>query len=118
MRVRCNGVCHTLTRSRDTKYLFFFQAEDGIRDYKVTGVQTCALPIYNNPKGPKQRALQNDKQSAAEVLEFDFDARDERCKDDDERAGGEHPQPEIDRPARFLAHLSRNHWERIHWRLD
>src|SRR5256885_1110439 len=23
----------------------FFQAEDGIRDYKVTGVQTCALPI-------------------------------------------------------------------------
>src|SRR5256885_9734102 len=27
--------------------LFFFQAEDGIRDYKVTGVQTCALPICN-----------------------------------------------------------------------
>src|SRR5256885_12862806 len=26
---------------------FFFQAEDGIRDYKVTGVQTCALPIYS-----------------------------------------------------------------------
>src|SRR5256885_10831390 len=25
--------------------LFCFQAEDGIRDYKVTGVQTCALPI-------------------------------------------------------------------------
>src|SRR5688500_19117001 len=25
---------------------FFFQAEDGIRNYKVTGVQTCALPIY------------------------------------------------------------------------
>src|ERR1022692_3898354 len=24
---------------------FFFEAEDGIRDYKVTGVQTCALPI-------------------------------------------------------------------------
>src|SRR5215467_13337895 len=27
-------------------YVFFFQAEDGIRDYKVTGVQTCALPIF------------------------------------------------------------------------
>src|SRR2546426_10411667 len=27
-------------------FVFFFQAEDGIRDYKVTGVQTCALPIY------------------------------------------------------------------------
>src|SRR5256884_6358040 len=25
---------------------FFFQAEDGIRDVAVTGVQTCALPIY------------------------------------------------------------------------
>src|SRR5256885_11928086 len=27
---------------------FFFQAEDGIRDYKVTGVQTCALPIFED----------------------------------------------------------------------
>src|SRR5256885_9253284 len=27
--------------------VFFFQAEDGIRDYKVTGVQTCALPIWD-----------------------------------------------------------------------
>src|SRR5688500_19360743 len=29
---------------------FFFQAEDGIRDYKVTGVQTCALPIFRSWK--------------------------------------------------------------------
>src|SRR5256885_7920513 len=29
---------------------FFFQAEDGIRDYKVTGVQTCALPISPRPR--------------------------------------------------------------------
>src|SRR3712207_1240609 len=28
--------------------LFFFQAEDGIRDIGVTGVQTCALPIFTN----------------------------------------------------------------------
>src|SRR5262249_56504853 len=27
--------------------LFFFQAEDGIRDWSVTGVQTCALPIFS-----------------------------------------------------------------------
>ena len=27
-------------------FRFFFQAEDGIRDSPVTGVQTCALPIY------------------------------------------------------------------------
>src|SRR5438132_2538015 len=29
-------------------YIFFFQAEDGIRDHCVTGVQTCALPIYSS----------------------------------------------------------------------
>src|SRR5260370_22149713 len=28
-------------------FFFFFQAEDGIRDSSVTGVQTCALPIYS-----------------------------------------------------------------------
>src|SRR5947207_9681858 len=27
-------------------FVFFFQAEDGIRDHCVTGVQTCALPIF------------------------------------------------------------------------
>src|SRR6266704_2777621 len=32
-------------------YLFFFQAEDGIRDRNVTGVQTCALPIFAQPGG-------------------------------------------------------------------
>src|SRR5690606_40998953 len=32
-------------------FCFFFQAEDGIRDFHVTGVQTCALPIYvEDPK--------------------------------------------------------------------
>src|SRR5690606_40929690 len=29
------------------RLIFFFQAEDGIRDFHVTGVQTCALPIYS-----------------------------------------------------------------------
>src|SRR5699024_220089 len=40
-------------------YFFFFQAEDGIRDRNVTGVQTCALPIsfYH------YQARQNDKRS-------------------------------------------------------
>ena len=34
-------------------FFFFFQAEDGIRGVAVTGVQTCALPIWdaNNKKG-------------------------------------------------------------------
>src|SRR5690349_23382314 len=37
---------------------FFFQAEDGIRDLYVTGVQTCALPISPNPNpsnAPRRR---------------------------------------------------------------
>src|SRR2546422_1581182 len=32
-------------------FFFFFQAEDGIRDVAVTGVQTCALPIYRRQQG-------------------------------------------------------------------
>src|SRR2546430_5957315 len=31
---------------RAEAFVFFFQAEDGIRDLTVTGVQTCALPIF------------------------------------------------------------------------
>src|SRR2546429_5050639 len=34
---------------------FFFQAEDGIRDVAVTGVQTCALPIYLAARGLVER---------------------------------------------------------------
>src|SRR5256885_3737611 len=34
-------------------FFFFFQAEDGIRDYKVTGVQTCALPICRCPRSSR-----------------------------------------------------------------
>src|SRR5207253_5906955 len=37
-------------------FFFFFQAEDGIRDGHVTGVQTCALPIYcESPIGSTER---------------------------------------------------------------
>src|SRR2546430_10331864 len=35
----------TINLSRIDSLFFFFQAEDGIRDLTVTGVQTCALPI-------------------------------------------------------------------------
>src|SRR5260364_133266 len=35
-------------------FFFFFQAEDGIRDDLVTGVQTCALPILELPNASKQ----------------------------------------------------------------
>src|SRR5256885_7950548 len=40
-----SGVLEMLSSSHSRFFFFFFQAEDGIRDYKVTGVQTCALPI-------------------------------------------------------------------------
>src|SRR2546430_8874633 len=36
----------------DVSVFFFFQAEDGIRDLTVTGVQTCALPILLHPMMP------------------------------------------------------------------
>ena len=39
---------------------FFFQAEDGIRDYDVTGVQTCALPILSLSLLPLIAAAQED----------------------------------------------------------
>src|SRR5687767_15200247 len=42
MSPRCDYHRYLLLRS----YFFFFQAEDGIRDKLVTGVQTCALPIF------------------------------------------------------------------------
>src|SRR5256886_7615094 len=41
-------------------FFFFFQAEDGIRDLTVTGVQTCALPISRRPtcrSGPRRLPL-------------------------------------------------------------
>src|SRR5256885_1377775 len=40
----------------------FVQAEDGIRDYKVTGVQTCALPIYVQPLTRHRRHLSQIKE--------------------------------------------------------
>src|SRR2546421_5305438 len=39
--------CVLSSLSHNTTCFFFFQAEDGIRDLIVTGVQTCALPIFD-----------------------------------------------------------------------
>src|SRR2546426_7851762 len=54
----------SVRRGVSTFFFFFFQAEDGIRDYKVTGVQTCALPICGDP-GPQQAAGLADEGGAA-----------------------------------------------------
>src|SRR2546430_12355208 len=45
--VRSGQLVEVLSSRRGlrVRYFFFFQAEDGIRDLTVTGVQTCALPI-------------------------------------------------------------------------
>src|SRR2546430_2898026 len=43
------GVCVFLVSWVSALLFFFFQAEDGIRDLTVTGVQTCALPISPIP---------------------------------------------------------------------
>ena len=47
----CNGSCLFVGHEKRMleAFVFFFQAEDGIRDHCVTGVQTCALPIFPNP---------------------------------------------------------------------
>src|SRR5688572_10901444 len=45
--ILANGIC--LFRFFFLFSFFFFQAEDGIRDLTVTGVQTCALPIFDRP---------------------------------------------------------------------
>src|SRR5437762_5930929 len=51
---------------------FFFQAEDGIRDTSVTGVQTCALPIYSRsasaPRSGDRRARNPDRGALADRL--------------------------------------------------
>src|SRR5262249_60068714 len=41
-------------------FVFFFQAEDGIRDWSVTGVQTCALPISADLETIVQKAIEKD----------------------------------------------------------
>src|SRR5439155_11195967 len=44
---------------------FFFQAEDGIRDGHVTGVQTCALPICAGTRAHARRRAHDDRRRSA-----------------------------------------------------
>src|SRR5699024_4288926 len=50
-------------------FIFFFQAEDGIRDRNVTGVQTCALPIYKIEKDSSKSIMGEQKFTDIEVGE-------------------------------------------------
>src|SRR3989339_1320687 len=63
---RTQSYASTLTKRKSPVSLnencVFFQAEDGIRDWSVTGVQTCALPIYGSAGGRflcRSRWIQN-----------------------------------------------------------
>src|SRR5690349_7597953 len=51
-----------LAMTRST-YTFFFQAEDGIRDLYVTGVQTCALPISRGSREGSGKDLRERRRS-------------------------------------------------------
>src|SRR2546430_5721054 len=72
---------------------FFFQAEDGIRDLTVTGVQTCALPISALPLA--QQALQQLRGSGQRYEAYaNYDvgtalAHTGRCRSEERRVGKE-----------------------------
>src|SRR5439155_11631576 len=56
--------CESSPKLTLRSFLFFFQAEDGIRDGHVTGVQTCALPIslvkgYHTARSEAEKAFGN-----------------------------------------------------------
>src|SRR5437016_11206930 len=51
-------------------FFFFFQAEDGIRDWSVTGVQTCALPISVPETEDQEKRTKN--KDDAEVVDHDL----------------------------------------------
>src|SRR5206468_6420433 len=56
-------------------FFFFFQAEDGIRDLIVTGVQTCALPIWDVVTQLVQRAAHRARGDRAGVLAVGVEER-------------------------------------------
>src|SRR5690606_40334265 len=70
---------------------FFFQAEDGIRDFHVTGVQTCALPIWptniprlqheRNTPGPCSTATPPRPARHADLVTHKAQARPTLCRD-------------------------------------
>src|SRR2546427_6608536 len=87
-------------------FFFFFQAEDGIRDLTVTGVQTCALPIYTlhiltRERSGRGRLLDRDdffKPSFHRQRERDASATRPDIRNKSGRTTRQH---ELDEPLRF-----------------
>src|SRR5256886_17628295 len=69
---------------------FFFQAEDGIRDLTVTGVQTCALPIFSGRRIPARFPVRKDGLVADERPSHHF-GRFRHLSQGDVRCGGRLP---------------------------
>src|SRR5690606_40707109 len=59
----------------DSPGFFFFQAEDGIRDFHVTGVQTCALPILFVRAGHRRSGISRELAAAAVAFARERGAR-------------------------------------------
>src|SRR2546426_5767189 len=84
---------------------FFFQAEDGIRDYKVTGVQTCALPIFSLDEAKNGEITPATLERAASEMARLFDIR----------YGGFGTAPKFPHPAAVQFLLARWHDTREDW---
>src|SRR3712207_9192105 len=84
---------------------FFFQAEDGIRDIGVTGVQTCALPISWRPgekatqRNPPSETDEDGQQRIAEVA-IVKQKKDTRARRPGEKATRRNPSSETDEEGR------------------
>src|SRR5437763_707376 len=70
------GMAVPFAWSRASRRIFFFQAEDGIRDTSVTGVQTCALPIFRHSNRPLECLMENPPPpDAVQGLQFGLEIR-------------------------------------------
>src|SRR5256886_9174684 len=78
---------YTQRASHTCQYFFFFQAEDGIRDLTVTGVQTCALPISHVVRGVLARLDGEEVLGVADVRAQIRGHRVERLEEPGECAG-------------------------------
>src|SRR6266496_3394883 len=82
-------------------FFFFFQAEDGIRDLYVTGVQTCALPIWSGSPGSGSPGAESPgpgkngppaEQGGPVTAERDRGRQDQDQAEDAAAQGAGHPQ--------------------------
>src|SRR2546430_5349218 len=95
-------------------FFFFFQAEDGIRDLTVTGVQTCALPISNRSK-EKDRQPSRSQNSFALLTKRYFSTPASFVKDDLRTGGDGHSgAPHARSEERRVGEECRSRWSPYH----